>query len=224
MLGIGHAREHVVQTVAELVKQRGHLVVRQERRRRADRRREVAHQLRHGQGRCPRGAIWRRRIRPSRRRCASRCASRGRGRTRRGLARRDPRDRSSARSDARRPRRAARAPLMPYSRSVTVNRPDEHFGQRKIGAQRLLRHLEAALLQPLAEVGQVPGLELATGELLELRRTRGAPPGGSAAPDRRGNRAPACCSSPCAWPARSRRSSQIPAAARARGAAAGSRQ
>ena len=58
---------------------------------------------------------------------------------------------------------------MPYSRSVTVKRPGQHLGQREIRAQRLLRHLEAALLQPLAEERQVPGFELAPREFLEIR-------------------------------------------------------
>src|SRR5208283_1705339 len=46
---IGHSCEHVMQAVAELVEQRGDLVVRQQGGRCADRRRKVAYQLRDGQ-------------------------------------------------------------------------------------------------------------------------------------------------------------------------------
>ena len=85
--GIGHARQHVMQSVAELVKQRGDFVVRQQRGRGADRRREIADQLRDRQRRARGQRLWRPRIRPSRRRCASRCASTDRERSRRRLRR-----------------------------------------------------------------------------------------------------------------------------------------
>ena len=49
--GVGHARQHVMQAVAELMKQRGHLVMRQQRGRAADRGGEIAHQLGHRQRR-----------------------------------------------------------------------------------------------------------------------------------------------------------------------------
>ena len=53
----------------------------------------------------------------------------------------------------------------------------QHLRKREIRPQRLLRHLEAALLQPLAEEREVPGLELAPGKLLEIRElpARGRP-------------------------------------------------
>src|SRR5216683_3764851 len=52
--GVGHARQHVVQTVAEFMKQRGYLVMRQQRGSAAYRRREIAYQLGDGKG-CSRG-------------------------------------------------------------------------------------------------------------------------------------------------------------------------
>ena len=49
--------------------------------------------------------------------------------------------------------------------------------QGKVRPQRLLRHLESALLQPFAEERQVPGIELAARKLFEIRKflARGRP-------------------------------------------------
>src|SRR6202012_2630769 len=43
----------------------------------------------------------------------------------------------------------------------------EHLRERKVRAQRLLRNFEAALLEPIAVVGDVPGVQLAAGKLFQ---------------------------------------------------------
>src|ERR1700733_16323358 len=64
----------------------------------------------------------------------------------------------------------------PFSDTDPVEAPNQseqtaqHLGQRKVRAQRFLRYLEAAFLQPLAVESHVPGVELAARKFFEIRK------------------------------------------------------
>src|ERR1700677_4318395 len=148
-----------MQGVTELVKESGHLVVRQERWRAAERSGEIAHQLRYRDG-----------------------FARGERFGDDTLVHPGPaalldagiRIEIEARDDASfrvgqvvvahaRVPDADAGPLPDGDAVETLGHPEkpgEHFGKRKIRPQCLLRDLEPALLEPLAEVRQIPGFEL----------------------------------------------------------------
>ena len=165
--GISDLGEHVMQAVAELVKQRGDFVVRQEGRSRRDRSGEVAYQLRDRQ-RVARGQ------RLGDDAFVHPCAAALLG-ARIGIEVEAGDDfvagvQQIVKADAGMPHADRRS--LTHADSVQALRQREqtcqYLGKRKIRPQRLLRDLESALLQAFAIESNVPGVQLAPGELFEI--------------------------------------------------------
>ena len=167
--GIGHPRQHVVQPVAEFVKQRGHLVVRQ-----------------HARAAAPTGAV----------KLHTSCATGSADARRQGFgddAFVHPCAAALLGARIRIEKETGDDALVlieqivvahagmpnpdsrPFTHADAVEAPNQreqagqHLGQREIGTQRFLRHLVAAFLQPLAVEGHVPGVELAARKFFEIR-------------------------------------------------------